>query len=148
MTNCQLSILGEVTFACRADMTLKQCNEGMSSRAFDLFGNIFANVDRCARLSALRLPCMARLQSPVCFVKSTRCSLLVGRSNCLFLLNQHFQRRTEHLLNSLHTSASVAEEALSSVFGSLNKAQARCAPLQGALAPYQCMPCFGPITKC
>ncbi len=61
MTNCQLSILGEVTFACRADMTLKQCNEGMSNRAFDLFGNIFANVDRCERLSAPRLQRMARL---------------------------------------------------------------------------------------
>ena len=46
MTNCQLAVLGDVTFACRPDMTLKQCNEGMSSRAFDLFGNIFANVDR------------------------------------------------------------------------------------------------------
>ncbi|KAK9826147.1 hypothetical protein WJX81_000426 [Elliptochloris bilobata] len=45
MTNCQLSVLGDVTFPCRLDMTLKQCNEGMSSRAFDLFGNIFANVD-------------------------------------------------------------------------------------------------------
>lgn len=47
MTNCQLAVLGDVTFACRADMTLKQCNNGMSSRAFELFGNIFANVDRC-----------------------------------------------------------------------------------------------------
>lgn len=47
MTNCQLAVLGDVTFACRPDMTLKQCNEGMSSRAFELFGNIFANVDRC-----------------------------------------------------------------------------------------------------
>ena len=56
MTNCQLSILGEVTFACRPDFTIKQCNEGMSSKAFDLFGNIFANVDRCAHVCAPWLP--------------------------------------------------------------------------------------------
>ena len=52
---------------------------------------------------------------------------------CLFVRNQDFQRHTEHLINSLHTSTSQAAQTLDSVSATLDQQQARTDAMAGRM---------------